>query len=140
MADTRTIQRRLTAKQEAFIEAFLTNGENATEAYRQAYECKGTMADKTIREAASRLVKNSNVAARIQQHRSNLTARFNVTIDNLVDEYMKNLAQARKLGMPAAANSALSGMAKLFGLEKQKSEVEHKGQIIVVTGVPDGDD
>jgi hypothetical protein len=56
---------RPTAKQEASALAYFRL-RNATAAYREAYAPK-TMSDKTINEAASRLLKNSKVAARISE-------------------------------------------------------------------------
>lgn len=58
----------LTAKQEAFALAVF-KGSNASNAYRGAYAPK-RMSDKTINEAASRLLKNSKVAARIAELRA----------------------------------------------------------------------
>src|SRR5215813_12007798 len=57
----------LTAKQEAFAIA-CAKGENASEAYRAAYESRRMM-PKTINEAACRLLANSKVAARIAELR-----------------------------------------------------------------------
>jgi phage terminase small subunit len=57
----------LTAKQEAFATA-CTRGENASDAYRAAYDCL-RMSPKTINEAACRLLANSKVAARIAKLR-----------------------------------------------------------------------
>jgi phage terminase small subunit len=56
---------RPTAKQEASALAYFRL-RNATAAYREACAPK-TMSDKTINEAASRLLKNSKVAARISE-------------------------------------------------------------------------
>lgn len=53
----------LTVKQELFCKTYLETG-NASEAYRQAYNAE-KMSPKTVTEAASRLLKNSNVAARV---------------------------------------------------------------------------
>lgn len=55
----------LTVKQERFCQKYLECG-NASEAYRFAYPCKN-MSDKTINEAASRLLKNSKASARVAE-------------------------------------------------------------------------
>jgi phage terminase small subunit len=55
----------LTTKQEAFARA-VANGDNASDAYRSAYDT-ARMSSKTINEAASRLLANSKVSARIAE-------------------------------------------------------------------------
>ena len=53
----------LTDKQEAFVQAYLS-GENASDAYRQAYDAAG-MKPATIWETACRLLSHPKVAARV---------------------------------------------------------------------------
>ena len=60
----------LTAKQEQFVKNII-DGMSQADAYRNAYNCK-RMADKTIIENASRLMANSNVAARLQELRDRM--------------------------------------------------------------------
>ncbi len=47
---------KITRKQHAFVLHFATNGENASKAYRDAYECK-IMSNEAINVEASRLLK-----------------------------------------------------------------------------------
>lgn len=61
----------LTPKQEAFVQNII-QGMSQADAYRSAYECK-RMSDKTIHEAASRLVADSKVSARLSELREKLT-------------------------------------------------------------------
>lgn len=61
----------LTEKQEQFVRNIL-EGMNQTEAYRSAYPNQ-KMSDKTISEAASRLMANSKVVARLSELRNELT-------------------------------------------------------------------
>ena len=60
----------LTAKQERFAQNIVT-GMSQADAYRSAYSAK-KMSDKTIWENASRLMANSNVAARVSELRNEL--------------------------------------------------------------------
>lgn len=60
----------LTANQEAFVKNII-EGMNQADAYRSAYP-KQRMADKTIHEAASRLMKNDKVVARLSELRNEL--------------------------------------------------------------------
>lgn len=61
----------LTAKQELFCQN-LIQGMSQADAYRSAYATK-KMSDKTIHEAASRLVADSKISARLQELRDQLT-------------------------------------------------------------------
>ena len=60
----------LTAKQEQFVQNIL-QGMSQAEAYRAAYP-KNKMSDKTVWEAASRLMANSKVTARLEELRREL--------------------------------------------------------------------
>ena len=60
----------LTAKQEQFVKNII-DGMSQADAYRNSYSCK-RMADKTIIENASRLMANSNIAARLKELRDKM--------------------------------------------------------------------
>jgi phage terminase small subunit len=60
----------LTANQEAFVQNII-QGMSQAEAYRSAYP-KQKMSDKTVWEAASRLMKNDKVIARLTELRNEL--------------------------------------------------------------------
>lgn len=61
----------LTPKQEKFVQS-LIQGMSQADAYRSAYAAKN-MSDKTIHEAASRLVADSKVSARLSELREQMT-------------------------------------------------------------------
>ncbi len=61
----------LTAKQELFCQKII-EGNSYADAYRAAYSSKN-MSDKTIHEAASRLVSDSKISARLTELRGELT-------------------------------------------------------------------
>jgi len=61
----------LTAKQEQFVQNII-QGMSQADAYRSAYPNQ-KMADKTIHEAASRLMANNKVLARLSELRGQLT-------------------------------------------------------------------
>ncbi len=79
--------RALTAKQEAFSVA-VAKGRTASDAYRASYGAKD-MSAKTITEAASRLVKNSKVAARVAELRAPALEASQVDVDRWVRETSK---------------------------------------------------
>jgi phage terminase small subunit len=60
----------LTAKQEKFCQSII-EGMSQADAYRTAYSAK-RMSDKTIHEAASRLMRDGKISARVDELRSNL--------------------------------------------------------------------
>jgi phage terminase small subunit len=63
----------LTAKQEVFVQN-LVKGMSQADAYRSAYSTKN-MSDKTIHEAASRLMADSKVSARVNELREQLAGK-----------------------------------------------------------------
>jgi len=113
---------KLTPKKEKFSQKYVELG-NASEAYRQSYNAKN-MTTKTINEAASRLLNDSKVAARIKQLQERLQKRHEVTVDSITAE----LEQARILAMmekqAASAVSASNSKAKLHGLLNDKVDVD----------------
>lgn len=66
---------KLTDKQQKFILRYLTNGNNATEAYKFAYDCE-KMKDESIVVEASKMLKNPNVALWINHARENIAQVF----------------------------------------------------------------
>ena len=75
---------RLTPKQEAFALAYCRLM-NASDAYREAYRA-GNMNPKTINEAASRLLKNSKVAARIAELKAPAIAAAGLSAERTLRE------------------------------------------------------
>jgi hypothetical protein len=55
----------LTPKQQRFVRAYLKTG-NASQAYRDSYDCNGS-ADTTINRNAHALLQNDKIAARVEQ-------------------------------------------------------------------------
>ena len=66
---------KLTDKQQKFVLNYVINGGNATEAYRQSYDCDSAK-DETINSEASKLLKNPKVAPWIKQAESNVQQVF----------------------------------------------------------------
>ena len=118
----------LTAKQEGCCLDVIGEKSQAA-AYRANYRAE-RMSDKTIWEAASRLMANSKVAARIKELRAKATERAVETIDSLVKEYNKNRVAAFKFGQSSGMNAATTGKAKLLGLMVERVDAR--------LGDPDG--
>jgi len=66
---------KLTDKQQKFVLNYITNGNNATEAYRRSYDCS-KMKDTSITVEASKLVKNPNISLWLQQANCNVQEVF----------------------------------------------------------------
>lgn len=104
----------LTLKQERFCLVYMETG-NASEAYRQAYDCEN-MEDKTIWEAASRQLDNYKVIARVNELKAELQADLNITVESLTKKLETARKCAVKQGNPAGQVAATMGQAKLHGL------------------------
>lgn len=128
--------RELTEKQEKFVAEFLSNGRNATAAYRAAYDCQNKK-DTTIAPNASRLLRHPKVSATIDKadakvgspidkvvkSRQEIAEKHEVTLDSLTEmtkaAYAKALADDKGA---AAMVSAIQLMGKLHGLIIDKKE------------------
>lgn len=110
--------KKLTQKQENFCKLFIELG-NQSEAYRQAYETKADY--KSVNVRACELLKDRNVAVRVQELRELAQERHNVTVDSLLQELeeARTIALTCETPQSSAAISATMGKAKLCGLDKQ---------------------
>jgi len=112
---------RLTPKQEKFACGYVETN-NASEAYRRAYDVGEATKPETIWSRACELLKNSKVAARVDGLHAEARERTMVTVESLT----KELEEARKLGkktdQSSAMTSATMGKAKLHGLLVEKTE------------------
>lgn len=113
----------LTPKQEKFCLHYLELG-NASEAYRKAGYSKD-MSDKTVNEAASRLLKDSKVIARLDELRKPIIEKTMITVEDLVKELEKAriAALTSETVQASAAISATMGKAKLLGLGVEKVDL-----------------
>ena len=113
----------LTDKQEAFCVAYVETG-NASESYRRAgYSAR--MADKTVAEAASRLLKNSKVIARIAALRAPVAEVAQITLENHLRDLLVIRDAARADMKWSAAVAAEIARGKAAGLYVEK--LEHTG-------------
>jgi len=108
---------QLTVKQEKFCKSYIETG-NASEAYRQSYDCQ-KMKGPTINRNAVALLDNTKIATRIGELQLKLQKKFEVTVESLSKELDEDRQLARSLGQPGAAISALNVKARIHGLDKQ---------------------
>ncbi len=86
-ASTQPLGEALSPKHEAFVQAYIINGLNGAKAYREVYpNCKSAHA---AEQAASRLLKNVEVAARIAEIMAVGAERAEVTAEEIIRELKK---------------------------------------------------
>ena len=119
----------LTIKQEKFCTVYIETG-NASEAYRQAYNCE-KMKPETINNKAYELLKNGVITARLEELRAKHAERHNLTIDDLIKELeeTKKVALSAMIPQCSAAISATMGKAKLLGFLDKKDEGKDKDDL-----------
>lgn len=110
----------LTPKQEAFVRAYALPDENGkprsgADAYRRSYNCEN-MTDKTVWEAASRLLANSKVVARLDELRADQSKKSMITAEMLIERNLKRAEMADAAGQHAAAVAAETLASKLAGI------------------------
>ena len=111
----------LTPKQENFCQKYLELG-NASEAYRQSYNAE-KMKPETVNRKAKALIDNGKIAARIDELKAKIEKRHAITVDALVDKLDKLYDAALEQAQLSAGVSAVMGIARLSGLDKQVVEV-----------------
>lgn len=112
----------LTIKQEKFCQKYIELEGNASEAYRQSYDCKNS-GEATINNEAYLLLQNPDIALRIKELEGLHLARHKTTIDRVVAEYAKlAFLDARKAFYPDGSLKPLNELddetaAAIAGLE-----------------------
>ena len=116
----------LTAKQEVFVQN-LVKGMSQADAYRSAYSTKN-MSDKTIHEAASRLVSDSKVSARLSELRNQLTKETIMSAQKRL-EWLTELINSEE--DVNAKLKAIDIMNKMQGEYTQKIEADVKNEVTI---------
>jgi len=115
----------LTEKQEKFARA-IVEGMNQADAYRSAYSTKN-MSDKTIHEAASRLVADSKVSARLGELRGQLTKQTIMTAQERLEWLTERIAD-EEVDINAKLK-AIDIMNKMQGEYVQKVEANVTNEV-----------
>lgn len=85
---------KLTDKQQMFVLKYVINGNNASEAYRSAYDCT-EMKDESINVEASKLLKNPKVSLWIEQANANVQQVFEDEIKYSAKDCFDELAEVQ---------------------------------------------
>ena len=134
---------KLTAKQEAFATKYV-ECDNASEAYKFAYNCK-TMSGKTINEEGCKLLSHPKVAPRIAELQGRVkeiaAEKFTISIEQRL-EWAKQVAEAglhqhrdaegklSRYENLAATNKAIEILNNMLGLGDDEDD---KGQALTIT-------
>jgi phage terminase small subunit len=116
----------LTPKQEKFVQGII-EGMSQADAYRNAYSCK-KMSDKTIYEAASRLMADSNISARVQELRERVACETIMSARKR-QEWLTEFIKGAHLS--ADKLRALDILNKMTGEYVQKIEAEVSSDVTI---------
>lgn len=106
----------LSAKHKAFCDQYLSNGLNATQAYKSVYKTN----DKVSEASASRLLLNVKVKEYIQQEQNKTSEKLEITREFLIKEYLELINSAKtdeNFIDRGNWNKSLAQLAKLLGLD-----------------------
>jgi phage terminase small subunit len=125
----------MTPKQERFCQEIVA-GKSQADAYRAAFDAKA-MKDATIQQAASRLMADCKVAARVAELRKPVTNAAQVSLAEHLARLSGLSEAAEKEGKYSAAVAAEIARGKAAGLYVERTELTGKdGAPIPVTSVP----
>lgn len=117
---------KLTPKQHNFCIAYLETG-NASEAYRQAYDCS-KMTDISIGRKAKELIDNGKITAYIETLRKPVIERAQITLEQHLNDLKRLRDLAEGEGKFSAAVTAEVSRGKASGLYVEK--IQHEGNLI----------
>jgi len=119
---------KLTDKQQAFVLHYSINGNNASEAYRSAYDCSN-MSDEAINVEASKMLKHPKVTLWVKQAESNIQQVFEDEIKYSAKDCFDELADVQKRARKDKGNynqeiKAIELKGKLAGHFVDKHKIE----------------
>lgn len=101
----------LSNKHMAFVDAYITNKFNATEAYLSAYQ---NVTRETAKVNGSKLLTNTDIIAEIQKRKDEIKAQYDVTIDDIMFT-LNNMISTHGVDNPAPTLKAIELVSKLKG-------------------------
>lgn len=106
----------LSAKHKAFCDEYLSNGMNATQAYKSVYKTN----DRVSEAASSRLLSNVKLKEYLQQEQNKTSEKLEITREFLIKEYLELINSAKtdeNFIDRGNWNKSLAQLAKLLGLD-----------------------
>lgn len=113
--------RKLTLKQERFVCEYLTNGGNASAAYRAAYSAS-KMSEKVLNNEASKLLKNRGIAMRLAEARETARAALEVTHQTVLEGLLTEARREGKDASHGARVSAWNAIGKHLGFFEEDNQ------------------
>lgn len=117
----------LTAKQQQFVMQYVLNGNNATEAYRSAYDCT-KMSKETVNVEACKMLKNPKVTLWVEQYKSNVQKVFDEELKYSAQDCFDELSEVQERARKAGRNyqheiKAIELKGKLAGRFTEKHQI-----------------
>jgi phage terminase small subunit len=112
----------ITPKQEAFAQA-VASGKSQSDAYRSAYTVRESTKAETVNQAASRLMADSNVSARVEELRKPVIEAAQITLASHLERLRALSAAAEAGNQYSAAIAAEVARGKASGLYVEKTEL-----------------
>ena len=126
----------LSAKRLSFCR-YIVNGCNPTEAYRKAYNVTSERKS-TATEAASRLMKDSNVNAMIQTLQADISDKLVWNKAEIMNQLAINVEASRNVNQFAASNRSLELLGKAVGNVFEASDsIAVSGTVSVIHSLSD---
>jgi len=126
----------LSAKRQSFCRYIAIDNLNPTEAYRKAYNVTSERKS-TATEAASRLMKDSNVTAMIQTLQADIRDKVVWNKARIVSELGINAEASREANQFAASNRSLELIGKAVGSVFEPETQLISGTVSVIHGLSD---
>jgi phage terminase small subunit len=114
------MKKPLTAKQEAFVQEYCSNGYNGTQA-----AIKAGYSVNTAKNIACENLSKPYIKARIDAYKAELSREHGYTVEQCQKEYEEIRQAAIAAGQLSAAATAVTGKARLYGMDKQTQVTEH---------------
>ncbi len=124
-------------KHQKFADEYLSNGLNATDAYRKVYP-KST--DESARRLGSKLLTKVDVKSYISNQQAISSANLKVDREFIVNEYIELINSAKQEGLDGAGTikdrsnwaKSLGQLSKLLGLDApEQKEIKHSGDLSI---------
>jgi len=119
---------KLTQKQNKFVREYLTNGGNATEAYKTAYNTKNQKPE-TIKNSGYKLLQKGDIKATIDKHNETLADEVLWTRADSV-KGLKEIAEDEN----ARANDKTQAIKELNSMHGWKSETVNNTTDMTING------
>jgi phage terminase small subunit len=132
-------------RHQQFIDEYLSNGMNGTQAYKKVYP---SVQDNTARINANKLLTRTDVAEEVKKRQEVTANRLEITREYIVKEYLELIESAKQVSEDFGPdrtnwNKSLAQLSKLLGLDAaEKKDITFDGTLDITKlfGFEDEDD